>query len=300
MLERVRNSKAISSEGLGALLIFVGLVMFVVVFFVVFPVLSNPVGAYDEWFPADAEPEVTAEPTDGEESFAGPTAAFRFEAQALFEESPEGEEGGEGEERAEGERPGATYTMRLEDITEPGDGALETWTWDLGDGREARGRNVERTYEGPGVYAVRLDVTDSNGETSKVEGDVEIPEEGSDFGRIDAADDIDLSGIEAAVEDAVVALEDSVEETLDEVRSAARSTAVVVLFALAAIATTIVAWRVTRSGIMLLRPAQDVRLKVKSADMQVDVGRKSLPEAIEANLGDGETAPDLSTDLVEV
>lgn len=297
MLERVRNSKAISPEGLGALLIFVGLVMFVVVFLVVFPVLSDPVGAYDGWFPDDAEPEETIDPSAGEESFTSPTAAFRFVAQAVFDDPPEAEEGEGGEEQ---ERPGATYTVRLEDVTEPGDGTLETWTWDLGDGREARGRNVERTYEGPGVYVVRLDVADSNGETSKVEGDVEIPEEGSEFGRVDASDDIDLSGIEAAVEDAVVALEDSVEETLDEVRSAARSTAVVVLFALAAIATTIVAWRVTRSGIMLLRPSQDVRLKVRSADMQVDVGRKPLQEAIEENLGDGETTTDLSQDLVDV
>lgn len=294
MFERIRASRVASAEGLGAFLVFIGLVMFVVVFFVVFPVLSDPVGAYDEWFPEDEEPTVTADPVGGDDSFAEPTAAFRFVAEATFDELPEGEEAEEGQE------PTATYMVTLEDVTEPGDGDIESWTWDLGDGREARGRSVERAYDEPGVYVVRLDVVDSNGETGKVEGDVEIPEEGRAFGRIDESDDIDLSGIEAAVEDAVVALEDSVSDTLEEARSAARSTAIVVLFALAAIATTIVAWRVTRSGIMLLQPSQAVRLKVKSADMHVDLGKRPLHEAIEEDLGDGETTTELSTDLVEV
>ena len=64
---------------------------------------------------------------------------------------------------------------------------------------------------------------------------------------------------------------------------------VVTLFALAAIATTIVAWRVTRSGVMLLRP-QPVSFKVKSADMQVDLGNKPLDEVVEEEM---ERAPEL-------
>ena len=69
-------------------------------------------------------------------------------------------------------------------------------------------------------------------------------------------------------------------DAIDSAESTARNTAIVLLFALAAIATTVVAWRVTRSGIMLLQPDQRVRLKVKSADMHVEVGKSPLEEAL--------------------
>jgi hypothetical protein len=140
---------------------------------------------------------------------------------------------------------------------------------------------------------VRLDIEDENGETSKVEGDVEVPEEGRSAGRFEE-EGLDLSGIEAAVEDAVAALEDSVDDTLGTVRDTSRNMGVVTLFALAAIATTVVAWRVTRSGVMLLRPSQEMRLKVKSADMHVDIGKEPLVEVVAES-----TAEELESTLVD-
>ncbi len=156
-------------------------------------------------------------------------------------------------------------------------------------------------YDQPGVYEVRLDIEDENGETATAEGEVEVPDgAGRAFGRIDSGDDIDLSGIEAAVEDAVETLGASAEDAIDSAGDATRNAAVVTLFALAAIATTVVAWRVTRSGIMLLRPAQDVRLRVKSADMHVDIDRTPVEEMLadQALSGDG-SGPDLTPELID-
>jgi hypothetical protein len=127
-----------------------------------------------------------------------------------------------------------------------------------------------------------------------------VPEEGRTFGRIDASDEIDLSGIESAVEDAVGTLEESIDDTLDSIGSAARSTAIIVLFALAAIATTVVAWRLTRSGIMLLQPAQSMRMKVKSADMHVEVGRTPLTELADAELIEKDEVDDHEPELIDV
>lgn len=279
MAERPRWLKTPSPELLGGLLIFIGLVMFIVVFFAVFPVLSDPVGTYDDWFPEADEPSVQADASAEVEPEKEPTAAFRFTSEAVRVDIPD-EGGEEGQAAGEGEQPMATYSVRLEDRSEPGDADIASWAWDLGDGNEARGRIVEHSYEGPGVYVVRLDIEDDNGVAAKVEADVEVPEEGRAFGRADSADDLDLSGIESALEEAVGTLETSADDALDEIGLAARRVVIVVLFALAAIATTVVAWRVTRSGIMLLRGPEKVRLNVESADMEVLVGERPLDELV--------------------
>ena len=269
MFERLRGSRTTSPQVLGVGLILIGLLMFIVVFFAAFPVLSDPVGAYDDWFPADeqaADEPIAAE----EETPEGPTAAFRYVAETTISEPVEGSE----------EEPMATYRVTFEERSEPGDAEIATWAWDLGDGAESSRRSFEHVYEGPGTYPVRLDIEDENGETSKVEGEVEVPDEGRSTGTFEN-DELDLSGIEAAVEDAVEALEQSVDDTLGTVRDTSRNMGAVALFALAAIATTVVAWRVTRSGVMLLTPNQEMRLKVRSADMHVDIGKVPLVEAVE-------------------
>ena len=88
MMERLRSLGGSSSNSLGVLLVFIGLLMFVVVFVAAFQVLSDPVGAYDEWFPEVEEPAVTA--TTVVEVPEGPTAIFRFVAETTAIEPPEG------------------------------------------------------------------------------------------------------------------------------------------------------------------------------------------------------------------
>jgi hypothetical protein len=277
MFDRFRRSKTSSPEAIGGFLVFIGLVLFLIVFLAVYPVLSDPVGTYDEWFPEDEEVSASVVLVIDEVDTAnGPSAAFRFVAESIRVQ----DQVNEGEEAAEFEEPQFLYQVSLEDRSEPGDVDIAGWAWDLGDGSEKRGAFVEHTYAGPGVYPVLLSIEDENGVTDEVEGDVEVPDEGNSYGRVDSADDLDLSGIESAVEDAVVTLEGSVDDTLDSFGSASRSSVIVVLFALAAITATVVAWRVTRSGIMLLRPAENLRLKVKSADMHVDIGKDPIEDLV--------------------
>ena len=277
MFERLRESTLVSSRGLGGLLVFVGVVMFLVVFFATFPVLSDPVGTYDEWFPeSDTEP-VVAEPDEEEPEFEAPRAEFSFVAETIVIEP---EQSAEGEEVEEGQEPTFEYMVSFEDRSDAPDGEIVKRVWELGDGTQAERPFFEHMYDGPGIYPVRLEIEDEHGQTSVAEGEIEVPEEGRVAGRIESGDEINLSGIEAAVEDAVATLEVSAEEALDSVGSAARSTAIVVLFALAAIATTVVAWRITRAGIMLLSPDHRLRLKVRSADIHVDNGRPPLEDAV--------------------
>ena len=287
MFGRIRESKAGSPEAIGMGLILVGLIMFAVIFIVAFNVLRDPVGTYDGWFPEE-EVVVAEEPIAEPEEAAEPVAAYRFVAETTVSEPAEGEEFVE---------PRATYRVVFEDRSEPGDAEIVQRTWDLGDGSEAGGPVVNYRYESSGVYSVLLTVADDNGLVSEVEGDVEVPEDGRSFGRVDAADELDLAGLETAVEDAVGTLETSLADTLDSVGSAARSTSVVVLFALAAIAATIVAWRVTRSGVMLLRPSSGMAMKVKSADMHIDVSRQPLEESIDDQLAE---ASSRDSELLEV
>lgn len=293
MFERVRAMKASSPETIGGVLVFIGLVLFILVFFTVYPALRDPVGTYDKWFPESDEPIVSTNTVVEEtEASVEPIAAFRFVAETIM---PEVEEG------AEIEVPLAIYEVSFEDTSEPGDADISTQEWDFGDGNEARGAIVNHVYRDPGVYPVRLTIADDNGMTSKVEGDVEVPEEGRSFGRVESEESLDLSGIESAVEDAVATLEASIDDTLDSVGSTARSLGVIVLFALAAIATTVVAWRVTRSGVMLLRPAQKMRLRVKSADMHVDIGRAPIEEAMGDRPSEEELLEDeLGSEVAEV
>jgi PKD repeat protein len=220
----MREASATSPGVIGLVLVLIGMLLFLVVFFTAFPVLSDPVGTYDEWFPDDE----SATPAD--EDVEGPLAVWRYEA-----DSDDG-----------------IFRVRFEDRSEPGDAPIVEQTWDLGDGTEAQGPAVNHRYREPGVYPVRLKVEDENGETSKVEDDVEVPELGRTFGRAEAEKGLDLSGIESAVEDAVETMEAEVEDSFDSIF-------VIALFGLAAIATTVVAWRITRSGVMLLRPDGSAR-----------------------------------------
>ena len=295
MFERVRELKVSTPGVFGGGLVFLGVVLFMVVFFTLSPVLSDPVGTYDKWFPENEDPATVA---DEEEPTAQPIAAFRFVADAVvaepsaFEsENGEGEQpAGESEEGVEPNESMAIYRVTFEDRSEPGDADIAAWVWDFGDGNEAEGAFVVHTYEGPGVYPVRLDVEDENGVASKVEGDIEVPEKGRAFGRVEASNQLDLSDIESAVEDAVIAIERSIDDTLD-------GGVIVAIFALAAIATTVVAWRVTRGGVMLLRPDEKMRLKVKSA--QIDIGKTPV-EDLTTDLPSVEETTMLDSELVDV
>jgi len=57
----------------------------------------------------------------------------------------------------------------------------ETWFWDFGDGFTSTDTNVVHTYTAPGIYIIKLEVTNSNGCLDSVFSAVVIPEINSDF-----------------------------------------------------------------------------------------------------------------------
>ncbi len=226
----------------GTVLVLIGMTVFLVVIFTLFPVLRDPIAAHDRWFPQDAEEPVVEE----EDEPAGPAAGFNWVAEARIEESVQIQGEGDGEPEGGGEA-GASqpvYTARFEDNSAEGDTAIVRWNWDLGDGTVAGGPYLQHEYDSPGDYRIKLEVEDEDGLISRTDGHLFMPDGGREEGEV--APDVellDLSGIEASVDTLVGTLTDSV-----------RTFVVVSLFSLAAVILTLVAWRVTRSGVMLLRP----------------------------------------------
>jgi len=151
---------------MGSGLVLAGLALFMVVFFTLFPILTNPVGAYDNWFPVEepaaAAPVTVAPPAEN------PTARFTWEAVAVETVEP------------------PVYRLRVQSTSIAGGSAIDVWQWDFSDG--SVGAEIKST--------------------------------------IDTA--------------------------VGSIGASARGGVVVFLFALAALATTIVAWRVARIGVVIL------------------------------------------------
>lgn len=231
-------------------MVLVGLGFFVVVFVALFPVLTNPAGAYDRWFPpAD---ETTAEPVIEDvqpavPDVANPRAAFRWEAIGVEQADP------------------PLYRVRVTSESLPGGAAIASWTWTLGDGTTARGESVTHDYSALGSYTIELLVEDADGRIDEVSGTV-VASDGDQLfgasGSIEDALEFDRTldslgdGISDTLEGAVGDVGDDINETIDSalgsIGSTVRGGVVVALFALASLAATVVAWRTAKIGVMLL------------------------------------------------
>ena len=256
---------------LGSAMVLVGLAFFVVVFVVIFPVLTNPAGAYDRWFPSEAvEISEQAEPT-GEPAAAGPTAQFRWENVAIEAVNP------------------PLYRMRLTSETLPGDAEIVAVRWELGDGNTAIGESVTHDYAAIDSYTIRISVEDANGQVDSVSGTVSVAESTSIFGSAGQVEDIlDFDrtldnfgdGITTSLEDAVGDVGDDITSTLDSalgsIGTTVRGGVVVALFALASLAATVVAWRIARIGVMLL--VRDTDQNVRDPDRNVRRPAASEPQ----------------------
>ena len=243
------SRSADSTALIGSVMVLVGLGFFVVVFVTVFPVLTNPAGAYDRWFPAEeaADTVVIVEPRD--ELDAGPRASFRWESVSV----PAG---------------GASLDrVRVNAETPAASTEIVDWLWEFGDGSTGRGASVVHDYEASGNYTVRLQVTDLDGAVDSVSGQVVVPGTGSAAGSVARIDELTALGsganidgigedLTSSLEDAVGSVGEDLNSTLDSalgsIGSAARGGVVVALFGLAALAATVVGWRTARIGVMLL------------------------------------------------
>lgn len=256
----------------GMVLVLGGLVVFLVVFFSLFPVLRDPVGIHDHWFP----PEEEQPPTETDP--AAPRAGFSWVVEAQIAEpepEPQPEPGPEPEpEPIEGEERQPVFLARFEDLSETGDAPIIRWRWELGDGTVATGPDAEHEYAEPGEYRVRLEVEDENGQTDRISDRIAVPEEGREEGQLEPEEELlDLSGVESSVEDLVATVTRSTQTFV-----------VIGLFGLAAVLLTLLGWRVARVGVMLLRPLPGEppkRRRRKQAQTEATDSEKAAPDTEE-------------------
>lgn len=237
-------------DTIGSAMVLVGLGFFVIVFVALFPVLTNPAGAYDRWFPPEDEPAVepvteVAQPATP--VVTGPRAAFRWESVGIDQaDTP-------------------LYRVRVTSESLVGDAEIASWSWELGDGTTAIGESVTHDYAAIGSYTIELRVQDTSGQVDAVRGTI-VASDGNPLfgasGRIEDALDFDRSldslgdGISDSLEGAVGDVGDDINATIDSalgsIGSTVRGGVVVALFALASLAATVVAWRTAKIGVMLL------------------------------------------------
>jgi hypothetical protein len=220
---------------MGSGLVLAGLALFMVVFFTLYPILTDPVGAYDNWFPVV---DVVDEATAVSPAQVDPVARFSWEAVAVDSFDP------------------PVYRVRLTSTSIGGAAEIEEWRWDLGDGTGERGETAVHDYAAYGAYIVKLTVLDSAGRADTVTGEIAVPGVASTAGGAGRFDEFSDFDIDESIQDAVGSVGDEIKSTIgsavDSIGASARGGVVVFLFALAALATTVVAWRVARIGVMIL------------------------------------------------
>lgn len=241
-------------------MVLVGLAIFLVVFAVLFPILTNPAGAYDRWFPPETV-EIT-DPVDDSNapSLAGPTAQFRWETVAIERSDP------------------SVYRIRLTSESLAPTSELVDIRWDFGDGRSASGASVAHDYAEIGSYTISLRVEDAVGQVDSVRGTVVVEEATSLFGAAGRVDEIldsdrgldtfsdDISeSLEGAVGDVGDEITNSLDSALGSIGTTVRGGVVVALFSMASLAATIVAWRTARIGVMLLTRDADAGARRSNA-----------------------------------
>lgn len=246
---------------IGSVMVLVGLVFFVAIFIALFPVLSDPSGAYDTWFPpeeqaADSSQTIpTFAPDPVERAVVGPSAQFTWEAIGTTVEGP------------------TATRVRVVSTSTPGDAEIVRTSWALGDGTSAIGESVTHDYSALGSYTVVLRVQDADGETDVIRGTIAATGDASGLGAAGRIADLESfdgsfddlgSGITDSLELAVGDVGEDINETIDtalgSIGSTVRGGVVVALFALSALAATVVAWRTARIGVMLLTGDADARL----------------------------------------
>lgn len=220
---------------MGSGLVLAGLALFMVVFLTLYPILTDPVGAYDNWFPVE---EAAGDPAGAVPEALDPAASFSWEAVAVETLDP------------------PVYRVRLKSTSVGGAADIEKWQWDLGDGTGGRGDTVVHDYGEYGAYIVKLTVLDTAGRADTVTGEIAVPGVAATAGGAGRFDDFSSLDFDASIQDAVGSVGDEIKSTIgsavDSIGASARGGVVVFLFALAALATTVVAWRVARIGVMIL------------------------------------------------
>ncbi|MCP3973839.1 MAG: PKD domain-containing protein [bacterium] len=224
---------------MGSGLVLAGLALFMVVFFTLFPILTNPVNAYNNWFPEEERPTAPLVAASADQT--DPIARFGWEAIVVEALEP------------------PVYRVRLQSTSVDGSAAIDQWQWDFGDSSGDRGDRVVHDYSEYGAYVVTLTVVDTDGRADTVSGEIAVPGLASAEGGVGLVNEFLDIDIDSSIQDAVgsvgAEIRSSIDGAVGSIGASARGAVVVFLFIMAAIATTIVAWRVARIGVMILNGA---------------------------------------------
>ena len=203
-----------SARGWAAVLIVLGVGLLGVAFVAAFMIVRDPGAAFDQWVPA--------------EDVQGPEAAFTWAS--------------------------SDRRVELSDTSSPGDADLAGRVWDFGDGTASEKPNPTHRYGEDGEYTVRLEVTDTAGQTSQAEAGV---------------------GVQAGTENSgqgelgLTELADSVTATVERL---AKGIGVVLLVIGLFVVMVMAGGRLLKHGVHALRPIPErISIKVRPRDLEREV-----------------------------
>lgn len=202
-------------------LIGMGVVLLVVVFVSAFAIVGSPGEYFDKWVP--------------EEGATGPEASFDWMSSGI--------------------------DVEFVDTSSPGDGVIERWAWDFGDGARSEEPNPAHRFEGEGEWTVTLEVIDANGLSSRAEGTV---------------------GVEAGTDNSgegALGLNDLANNVIDTVNRAAKGIGVVVLVIGLFLVLTMIGGRLVRQGVRALRPVP-ARISVKLRPRTLELAMRDHHEPV--------------------
>lgn len=120
----------------GFVILALGIVILLFTFMQAYAMISNVGDYFDEQFPGEG----------GDNDFEPPRAQFSWSTDDL--------------------------DVQFSDEAEEGDASITSWDWNFNDGATSNQQNPQHTYGDSGDYRVRLEVEDTNGETSTSYGEV--------------------------------------------------------------------------------------------------------------------------------
>jgi hypothetical protein len=195
-------------------LIVLGVGLLGVAFVAAFLIVRDPGASFDRWVPA--------------EDVQGPEASFTWAS--------------------------SDRRVELSDTSSPGDADLVGRVWDFGDGTASEEPNPVHEYGEDGEYTIRLEVTDTTGQTSRAEAGV---------------------GVQAGTENSgqgelgLTELADSVTATVERL---AKGIGVVLLVIGLFVVMVMAGGRLLKHGVRALRPIPErISIKVRPRELEREV-----------------------------
>jgi len=151
-------------------------------------------------------------------------------------------------------------SVEFNDLSVKGDGEINGWQWEFGDGSSSNEKNPNHDYSEYGEYTVALTVEDENGKTNSIEGEVTVDEDSGE-GQTQSGFSFDLGLDNSLKRFAIITL-------------------LVSIFAV----LVMIGGRIITAGCHLLRPIpKTLKVKVRRKDMEIEIPEQQKEEIKEKN-----------------